>query len=727
MLLRTFHMKNKKIFILGGLILASLLPFSGAYAEKSIFESFVSTEPLKIDFLGANPGGQFGSSLAVGDFNGDKLDDIAIGSPFDSNNDREWNGKVSVYFGMKGTVSKLKTYSMYPDVVVYGESSGDQIGTSLTFGDFNKDGKSDLVIGAYNAKYKDIRPGKAYLIYGHKVTGVDKTDLASNKPNIKFIGKADGDNFGLSLSTVDINNDGIDDIVIGAPYASAEGIKKCGGAYVFYGKNGGLSSTVYSLDYGPADVSFYGRETNERFGSSITGGHISGEKFNDLVVGAYSANADGVAQAGKVYFFKGRSFFPDVVKFSTTLIQGTKEKNWFGFSLYVKDMNKDGKSDLAVSSFPYQMKDNNGSVFVFYGGDRFLGNKEFFYADKDNANIIVSSPAGESFLGASVLLDDFNADGGADLILGAPGIGNPISTEAGNVYAIFSGEKKFKSSYSVSNKDFSSVIHGHNPDDWFGYSLASMDFNGDGYKDLVVGSRYSDGGSSVNNGKVFIIFGTGAPFGSTVQITEVSDNLLTRGDFLKTVIEKFKLKEKKSTEIEKCLQYKKFCFFNFMTMSVYNDIKLDPELVLYPDIVPGSRYYDNVIVGTILGLVNGYMNEKDSPFRPERPISRIQALKVILTANDFVEPKYRFELIKDLGTYEDLAKQNTYFKDVDPKISEMWWYPRYLNFAVDNNIVSKNDYFRPDDNITKVEMDSLINKTLDYLNKVGKENEKAKS
>jgi len=720
-------MKNTKTSILGGLILASLLPFSVAHAEKSIFESFVSTDPLKIELLGTNPGGQFGSSLAVGDFNGDKVDDIAIGSPFDSNNNREWNGKVSIYFGMKGKVSKLKTYSMYPDVIVYGEAAGDQIGTSLTFGDFNKDGKSDLAIGAYNAKYKDIRPGKVYLIYGHKPKGVDKLDLASKQPNIKFIGKDDGDNFGLSLSTVDINNDGIDDIVIGSPYASTEGIKKCGAVYGFYGKNGGMSSAVYSLDYGPADVTFYGRETNERFGSSIAGGHISGERFNDLVVGAYSSSANGVPQAGEVYFFKGRSFFPDVVKFPTTLIQGTKDKGWFGFSISVKDMNKDGKDDLAISSFPYQMKDNTGSLFVFYGGDKFSSDKAAFYADKEHSNIIISNPSGESFLGASVLLDDFNKDGKADLFLGAPGIGNPISTEAGNVYAFFSGENRFKSSYNISSKDFSAVIHGNNPDDWFGYSLASMDFNSDGYKDLVVGSRYSDGGSSVNNGKVFIIFGSGAPFGSTVQITELSDNLLTRGDFLKAVIEKFKLKEKKSAEIEKCLQYKQFCFFNFMTMSVYNDIKLDPELILYPDIMPGSRYYDNVIVGTILGLVNGYMNEKDSPFRPERPISRIQALKVILTANDFVKPKYRFELIKDLGNIEALASQKTYFKDVDPKISEMWWYPRYLNFAVDNNIVSKNEYFRPDDNITKTEMDSLINKTLDYLNKVGKENEKAKS
>jgi len=719
-------MKNIKISILAGLILALLTPVIGAHADKSISESFVSTEPLKIALSGSNPGGQFGSSLAIGDFNGDKIDDLAIGSPFDSNNGKEWNGKVSIYFGLRGKVSKLQSYNMYADVVIYGEFSGDQLGTSLSFGDFNNDIKSDLIIGAYNSKYKDIRPGKVYLIYGHKVTGVDKLDLSLSNPDIKFIGDSDGDNFGLSLSSVDINNDNVDDIVIGAPYASTKTINRAGIVYVYFGKEGGLSSSVYNVDYSPADVTFYGKESNSRFGASIASGHISGEQYTDLIIGAYSSSSDNTPQAGEVYFYKGRKTFQDEVKFSNTIIKGTKEKNWFGFSLAVNDLNNDGKDDLVVSSFPYQMKDNNGSIFAFYGGQKFAEDKNSFIADSNNANIVISTPFGETFLGSSLILDDFDKDGRADIVFGAPGIGNPISTMAGDVYTIFSGNKKFSQSYNISNKEITSVIHGENPDDWFGYSIASMDFNGDQSKDLVVGSRYSDV-SGANTGKIFIIFGTQQPFGSTVAVTDLNVNILSRGEFLKNVIDKFDLKNKKADEINKCLQYKQFCFFNFMTMSVYNDLKLDPELVLYPDILPGSKYYENVLIGTILGLVNGYMNEKDSPFHPERPISRIQALKVILTANDLIEPKYRFELIDELGSLDAISKQSSYFKDVDPKITYMWWYPRYLNFAVDQGIVTKADYFRPDDNITKEEMDLLITRTLDYLSKVGKDNEKTNS
>lgn len=724
------HCRAFKIFLSISLfsVIFSVFPFREAFAVRTTYESFISTDAQKIQFIGDSAGAQFGSALAKADFNGDGFEDLVVGSPFSSIGMKDWNGKVSIIYGKD--VFKSKTFDLKKnsaDVSIFGEYSGDQFGTSLAVGDFNGDDLPDLAVGAYNASSnRDTRPGKVYIFYNQSLISTLVVDLERQSPDILFIGSSDGDNFGLALEVSDLNRDAADDLLVGAPKADAFGIQDCGAVYGFYGIYlQGFKYPLHDLRIKRSNISFYGKASGEKFGSEIEVSDLNNDNKKEVLVGAYGYDSDELVDSGRVYLFKPTKIdekftFPAIVKDSFLTFEGISDKGWFGFAMDSADVNGDGIDDLAITSFPYNSGKNTGKVSVFYGGRKFLSDSNIVIKE-DSRNLSIESPVTENFLGASVLLDDFNGDGRGDIVAGAPGIGSAISEEEGDVYMVYSMYPKLTSVYSIENQDITSTIHGENADDWFGYSISSLDFNGDGVKDLAVGSRYSEGYDSINNGKVFVLLGNRIPYGQAKEVVEPGDRYVNRGEFISQIVEKFDVKNKKADLISDCYLHLEFCLFNFMAMSSYDKIQLVPDLILFPDIAKSDEYYESVNIGAILGLLNGFTNEEGSPFHPEKPITRIQALKVILGLNDLVKPKYRFELIAMLGSYNDLVNQYSYFSDINAKISAMWWYPRYANFAYERGIVDNVEYFRPDDNITVNELNDMIGRTLKLINPVDEE------
>lgn len=706
--------KNWKLPIIWISILGLFLASQTTFAAISVYESFVATNASKTELIGETSGEQFGAVVVSGDFNHDKIQDIAVGSPFFSMGDSEWNGKVTIIFGKKNF--NMKNYDLAksePDVVFYGAHSGDQFGNAITVGDFNNDKIDDIAMGAYNAYNEGSRSGKVYIVFGQSTWSRQSYNFLSDKPNIELRGISSDEGFGLSLSTIDINSDNVDDVLVGSPFSSSEVIKKSGLVYTYFGKSTSASTAVYTSN--DANVTFYGQTENERFGSSISGGHILSVDTNDIVIGAYTSDVGSMRQAGKIYFYKGVRKFPSKIRSSTSVIKGIHEKEWFGFSVSVGDVNGDRKDDIAISSFPYNGNRDAAKVAVFYSKKTFGEEGTVFVADSDTSDVIIENPRGQSLIGASVLLSDINSDKKAEIIVGAPGVGDPTSSDSGDVYIIFNGNTSKKLIYSADYESVTSTVHGENADDWFGYSIAVVDFNRDGYKDLAVGSRYSDAGKSSNNGKVFVLYGSSQPYGKMKTVLSPDDHFVKRAELIHQVIERLDLKNTKADIIKDCYAYKNFCLFNFVAMSLYNEIQLDPKPILYPDIQTDSKYYEDVVIGTMLGLINGNNTEKDSPFYPDKPMSRIQTLKIILGAADLVKPMYRFELVRELGSFDKLLKQPSYFEDIDSKISSMWWYPRYTNFAVEHGIVKKMRFFRPDDKITVGELVSMLNNTMAYL------------
>lgn len=657
------------------------------YAASVVYESFVSTESSKIALTGAHAGGQFGAAMSSGDFNGDRRADLFVGAPFTSVRKKEWNGAVKVIFG--GTLANGGNR----EIGFYGEESGDQFGTSVVAGDFNGDSISDLAVGAHNAVSSTSRSGKVYIIYG----GQNVTPGTAKQ--LELTGLRDKDGFGLALKVLDINNDNIDDLLVGAPFADTLDIEDAGSVYGYFGSVDGLSSFQ--------NVLFMGQSSGERFGSAMSGGDINNDGITDVVFSAYASDSGDLKQAGKVYIYKGKEAGllggdgpHTVVDTYDEVLAGGFDYAWFGFALAVGNLDADNKDDLAVSYFPYKGDRARSGVSVFMGDDDAI------------SDVVIKDPINDSLLGASVLLKDLDGDFKGEIIVGAPGIGDARSPDEGDVYIFYSQNARYAPTYSIAANNVGTVINGESPDDWFGYSLEALDFNGDGLKDLAVGSRYSDGENSVNNGKVFILFNRGKFFGEARAVLRGEDSKVTRGELVDVVLGSLKIKKSRSDEIANCHAHLDFCLFNFMAMSSYSDIKLEPDIVLYPDVPADHLYADAINTATMLEIVNGYMSDTSSPFHPDKTVSRIEALKVVLGAADLVEPKHKFEMIEILGSYKALLNQPSYFDDVDSRIAQMWWYPRYTNFAVDQGIIDREDYFRPHDNVTAEELLDMVERTL---------------
>jgi hypothetical protein len=655
-------------------------------------ESHVATDDNILMVTTDSEAGQFGSALESGDFNDDGYSDLLVASPFYSDEEREWVGKVEIVWGGVDSTIDRTSY--------IGISEGEQLGSSVATGDFNGDGIDDIAMGAYNALYGEVRTGKVYVIEGisHLVSPMSSRDFAYDRPDSRLNGnRSDNGLYGLSMFAADLNADGFSDLLVGSPGASGPSSSNVGAVFFHRGSESGLSKFSSKTRYGGVEGGMYG--------SSVAGGYLNADDEADLVVGSHVANKGEILSAGAVYYIQNFLDKSDSIK-TKKYIYGKATNQWLGFRLGIEDLNNDKLDDLVVSSFPFRGNGGQASVQAYYGGNEFY--TEF-------ADLTINNPIGSSLLGADLEFSDLNNDGYVDIVSGAPSVDFRQNDDSGRVYVVYSTGGSFNANYSLAAGDLGSVIVGNEVDDWFGYSVEALDFNGDDIVDLAVGARYANGEVSVNDGAVYLLIGDGDKFGEVRVSLEVNDDeIVTRGEFISTVVNSFNLANEKANYVSSCYDYLEFCLFNFMAASYFDGISLEPELILYPDVPVGADHYEEINLATILGIVNGYLGEPESPFHPELAVTRIQALKMIFGATDLVKPLYRFELEDQMGD-EGLGSQSSYFADIEPEIDYMWWYPRYANFAVEAGIVEPSDIFRPDDLISKSELEDMILETLEYL------------
>jgi hypothetical protein len=226
-------------------------------------------------------------------------------------------------------------------------------------------------------------------------------------------GDSTGDEFSVVAGVGDVNGDGYDDFVVGAP----------GGNYakLFFG-GPAFDTTHY--------VKLVGEQTGSRFGWSVAGGDINGDGYSDIVIGAphYTIGGypSGVAEAGKVYVYFGG------VKFDTIPDLTFSPGSWyylFGQSICVaEDVNGDGFKDIVVGA-PNDDIDAHGRAYIYYGGSPMA----------DTPAVILNGEETFDSFGESVAgVGDVNKDGFGDLLIGAPQqLKYPYSGEA---YLIYGGQ-----------------------------------------------------------------------------------------------------------------------------------------------------------------------------------------------------------------------------------------------------------------------------------------------
>ena len=192
---------------------------------------------------------------------------------------------------------------------------------------------------------------------------------------------------------------------------------------------------------------------------------------------------------------------------------------------------------------------------------------------------------------------------------------------------------------------------------------------------------------------------------------------ISRGEAVSRIVRFFDLGNREKSFLNDCKGHMEECFFVFGTMSHFDDITYNP-LILYPDVSIAYLYYDDINIATMLGLVHGYLEEKNSPFYPRAVTTRIQALKVIFGAAQLLPWKEKFELMAQLGGENNLKKQKSVFRDLNADNEHMWWYFRYLDFALDAGIITNESYFRPDEPVSETEFEYFLERTMKLASKI---------
>ncbi len=301
-----------------------------------------------------------------------------------------------------------------------------------------------------------------------------------------------GANFGWSVSGAgDVNGDGYADVIVGAPsYDNGETDE--GAAFVYYGGTSGISA-----------ASFVRLESNlagANFGWSVSGaGDVNGDGYSDVIVGALSYD-NGEIDEGAAFVYHGSA--SGVSATAATLLESNQAGANFGWSVSgAGDVNGDGYSDVIVGAPSYDSGETDeGAAFVYHGGLSGISTAA--------SALLESNQAGAKF-GSSVSgAGDVNADGYADVIVGAPSYDNGQADE-GAAFVYHGGPSGISTTAP-------SVLESFRLSANFGCSVSGAgDVNGDGYADVIVGaSTYHNDGQG-NTGAAFVYHGSASGVSST--------------------------------------------------------------------------------------------------------------------------------------------------------------------------------------------------------------------
>ncbi|MEM6795165.1 MAG: FG-GAP repeat protein [Acidobacteriota bacterium] len=405
---------------------------------------------------GFEPDQRTGEALAICDFDGDGIDDLAIGLPdTDLGAGSLLNaGTVRVYYGDDSGVLGQRLQELFLEDLPSGQNgAGNRFGAALAAADFNLDGACDLAIGIPGLEVSGaVAAGRVAVISGEAGDILDRLSTDYFDQSVLTGTPETGDRFGSVLAAGPLGGeDPYPDLVVGVPRDRVGAFQEAGAVHIIFALNdGGLDTFREARLHQDVEDLFGIAGPGDRFGAALAIGEVTGDEQTDLIVGTPGDRIDLTDGAGSVQVIPGGGDGVDI--------------------------------NIATQQFLSQ----------------------------DVEDVLGDVAEGDGF-GSAIALGEFNGGGGLDLAIGVPGDAQFGPNQSGIVQVFFG---TLDGGFSLEGEQilFESLI---SPEvatfDRFGTTLASADFNGDGRDDLAIGYPLDNVFGVVNAGNVAVLYG--APSG----------------------------------------------------------------------------------------------------------------------------------------------------------------------------------------------------------------------
>ncbi len=439
---------------------------------------------------------------------------------------------------------------------VSGASDGDNLGRkkTLAFGDINGDGIDDLILGAFHADANGSNAGETYVIFGSSANFSSSFDLTDLDGSDGFViaGIADGDQAGRSVASGDINGDGYDDVIVGAPktyfssfydsndYYYFRGYD--GAAYVIFGGSTAFADTVQLSSLGSDGFVVRG-DTFDQIGYSLATGDVNGDGFDDLITGGqsnfnhgyyeyYLGSGDYIYSESFVVF--GDSAITDTVRISgLDGSDGFKMREYYGgeyhFGSQVSsgDLDGDGYDEVIVSSEYNNIDFAAGTTHVIFGQSSGFSSEIDVETMDASTGFKLFGFSSRYYSGETLAIGDVDGDSTDDLLIGATG-SDVNANRSGQTYVVFGDTDGFTSNIDLSSLDGTTgfTLNGIEENDRSGSSLAVGDINDDGINDIIIGASWADRTNPTTNasGDVYVVFGQSSGFSSVIELSSLDES-----------------------------------------------------------------------------------------------------------------------------------------------------------------------------------------------------------